>query len=350
MMTKDKKPFTYTPGGIDLSQIKSPRMAKSKQTFNLLIFKLNYKFQLGISANAKSPGVGGPKISPLAQINNNGSDSPSIQTPQTPSMGGGPPPPPPPPPSMGSMAMGMPFQVLPPPPPPKANPQKLSPPQTNGNARKSPQSFDPPPLGCRPEIKIPENPMATLRKVGKPQPRDDYWVQEFMQEKARNSEPEDVIRQQIAASPQIQQQMQRPEYISTPPLSSPAPTKPATPQFSSMPQFTQVKPPSPAPERQEINIPIRNVKLEDVRSSPSPTRVYINQSPQLPASPITVAKNVVMEPIQSFSPQNNQQQSQGGRIILSTMPNRPQQPQQHVSFSKYLHNISTNKFFSFVYV
>jgi hypothetical protein len=31
MMTKDKKPFTYTPGGIDLSQIKSPRMAKRKK-------------------------------------------------------------------------------------------------------------------------------------------------------------------------------------------------------------------------------------------------------------------------------------------------------------------------------
>lgn len=31
MMTKDKKPFTYTPGGIDLSQIKSPRMAKRKR-------------------------------------------------------------------------------------------------------------------------------------------------------------------------------------------------------------------------------------------------------------------------------------------------------------------------------
>lgn len=28
MMTKDKKPFTYTPNGIDLSQIKSPRMAQ----------------------------------------------------------------------------------------------------------------------------------------------------------------------------------------------------------------------------------------------------------------------------------------------------------------------------------
>lgn len=31
MMTKDKKPFTYTPCGIDLSQIKSPRMAKRIQ-------------------------------------------------------------------------------------------------------------------------------------------------------------------------------------------------------------------------------------------------------------------------------------------------------------------------------
>ncbi|XP_024082432.1 uncharacterized protein LOC106663977 isoform X2 [Cimex lectularius] len=28
MMTKDKKPFTYTPGGLDLAQIRSPRMAK----------------------------------------------------------------------------------------------------------------------------------------------------------------------------------------------------------------------------------------------------------------------------------------------------------------------------------
>ncbi|KAG5886156.1 hypothetical protein JTB14_024837 [Gonioctena quinquepunctata] len=28
MMTKDKKPFTYTPGGINLSEVKSPRMAR----------------------------------------------------------------------------------------------------------------------------------------------------------------------------------------------------------------------------------------------------------------------------------------------------------------------------------
>lgn len=36
MMTKDKKPFTYTPGGIDLSQIKSPRMAKRESTQRFL--------------------------------------------------------------------------------------------------------------------------------------------------------------------------------------------------------------------------------------------------------------------------------------------------------------------------
>lgn len=51
MLTKDKKPFTYTPGGIDLSQIKSPRMAQR------------------ISRNANMEGVTNqPKPSPLAQV------------------------------------------------------------------------------------------------------------------------------------------------------------------------------------------------------------------------------------------------------------------------------------------
>lgn len=54
MMTKDKKPFTYTPGGIDLSQIKSPRMAQR------------------ISRNANMEGVTNqPKPSPLAQVSRN---------------------------------------------------------------------------------------------------------------------------------------------------------------------------------------------------------------------------------------------------------------------------------------
>lgn len=234
-------------------------------------------------------------------------------------------PPPPPPPPMGQMAMGMPFQVLPSLPVKEANQQQnVSPTQTNGNAKKAPQTFETPPMGCRPTIKIPENPMATLRKVPRPQQRDNYWVEEFINESPRHSEPEDSIRQQIAASPLFQQQ-QRQEYVSTPPLQASPAVKPATPvNVPSTPLYAQ----SPIPERQEINIPIRNIKLGDVRS-PSPTRVYINQSPQLQAtnssSPITVARQ--MEPIQPPQTKLQQQilnnQPQGGRIILSTMPNRP---------------------------
>jgi hypothetical protein len=278
-------------------------------------------------------------VSPLAQINN-GNASPAIQSPQV--MSAGIPAPPPPTPSMGQMAMGMPFQVLPPPPPPPMQQpqQKLSPPQTNGNARKSPQSFDPPPMGYRPEIKIPENPMATLRKVARPQQRDDYWVQEFMQEKARDSLPEDNIRQQIAASPIIQQHQQRQEFVSTPPpLASQSP-KPATPiSVPSTPQYMQMK--SPSPERSEINIPIRNFKLEDDRSA-SPQLQRIQSPPVAPSSPVTVNKNIYIEPMQQQTRPQQQHvnfqpnQPQGGRIILSTMPNRPQQTQ----------NVSRKTFFT----
>ncbi|KAL5281686.1 hypothetical protein ACFFRR_005184 [Megaselia abdita] len=179
MMTKDKKPFTYTPGGIDLSQIKSPRMAKR------------------IARNAQNEGVSGqPRPSPLAKPNGteNGNHSPSI--------------------SMGAAAMGMPFQVFPTPPPPqlqhKTNgnipppppPSNLSAPgrPSANNTRKSPtpQSFDPPPIGFRPEIKIPTNPMAALKKVPKPQEKNDFWVEEYKKERSkspmvdRNDSPQQV--------------------------------------------------------------------------------------------------------------------------------------------------------------
>lgn len=272
---------------------------------------------------------GAPKVSPLAQNNNNGYSAP--QSPQTSPNANvsnvASPPPPPPPPPMGQMAMGMPFQVLPSLPAAKAanQQQKLSPTQTNGSAKKSPQTFESPPMGCRPQIIIPENPMATLRKVPRPQQRDNYWVEEFINESPRHSESEDAIRQQIASSPMFQQQQQRQEYVSTPPLQA----KAATPvNVPSTPLYAQ----SPIPERQEINIPIRNIKLEDVRS-PSPTRVYINQqSPQLQAtSPIARQ----MEPTQQQPTKLQQQilnnQPHGGRIILSTMPNRTQATQPNVS-------------------
>uniref|UniRef100_A0A336MSD8 CSON005970 protein n=1 Tax=Culicoides sonorensis TaxID=179676 RepID=A0A336MSD8_CULSO len=160
MMTKDKKPFTYTPGGIDLSQIKSPRMAKRVQK------------------NALSEGVTGPpKVSPLAQQNQTQQKMPAQH--------------------MAKDVTGMPFQVFPtgppaPPPPPTRQP----PPQQqqhqengtqNGNRQKSPkpqQHFEPPPMGFRPEIKIPQNPMANLKPTPRPQQNDDFWIEEYKSDKA----------------------------------------------------------------------------------------------------------------------------------------------------------------------
>lgn len=177
MMRRDKQPFTYTPGGIDLSQIKSPRMAKR------------------ISRNAQSEGVSNqPKLSPLAQNNNNSSSSnsqPAVSPAAT----------------LGAAAMGMPFQVFPtgppapPPPPPPSAARKPTQTQTNGNSAPTPpppppppapsvekktpkpQSFEPPPMGCRPEIKIPPNPMSNLRKAPRPQPKNDFWIEEYRNEK-----------------------------------------------------------------------------------------------------------------------------------------------------------------------
>ncbi|XP_052892515.1 uncharacterized protein LOC128300483 [Anopheles moucheti] len=187
MMRRDKQPFTYTPGGIDLSQIKSPRMAKR------------------ISRNANSEGVTGqPKVSPLAQ--NNGSShngtSNGGQSSVSPAA------------TLGAAAMGMPFQVFPtgppappppppptgrvvpsnggnrsvPPPPPPPGPGPALPTGSGSEARKSPrpQSFEPPPMGMRPEIKIPPNPMAALRKAPRPQPKNDFWIEEYRREKQQD--------------------------------------------------------------------------------------------------------------------------------------------------------------------
>lgn len=184
MMTKDKKPFTYTPGGIDLSQIRSERMAKR------------------LARNAQSEGATG-----AAQQNR-------PAQPQSPGGPGGAAS------SIGAAAMGMPFQVLPPPPPPP-QPQsgkngtqgasaappppppqqpstlapptgRLSAPGSPATARKSPtpQRFEPPPLGFRPEIKIPPNPMAALRKVAPPVEKNTFWKDEYIKDRSKSPLPE----------------------------------------------------------------------------------------------------------------------------------------------------------------
>lgn len=291
--------------------------------------------------NANSPGVQShPKVSPLAQHSTNGHNAPTVQpTPQTPSMGVPPPPPPPPAPSMGSLAMGMPFQVLPPGGLPLKNNKQLSPPQNNGSAnRKSPSSFDPPPMACRPEIKIPANPMSLLKQTPRPQPKDDYWVQEYVQEKRESSDPkEEEIRR--VTSPPIsyqppQQVMQQPS-----PVASPQIQKMQTPQ--SPIKFTPTPQRSPSPLEHQI----RNIKIEDARSPPPTPQAQLNRvSPSTtPATHVATASITPIRAVTNEAPQQQQQtyqqqlqsiandQQSGGRIILSTMPSRLNtQAQQHV--------------------
>lgn len=97
----------------------------------------------------------------------------------------------------------MPVQVFPvgppaPPPPPPKN--QLAPQQSSGSKspadRRSPTNinFEPPPLGCRPEIKIPPNPMASLKPAPRLQPKDEFWKEEYIRERSKsplaNSSPQ----------------------------------------------------------------------------------------------------------------------------------------------------------------
>lgn len=352
------------------------------------MFKNTNRQSTGVQQNAMSPGVQ-PKVSPLAQNSSNGSNgnsSPAAQCPQTTQVGSGSvPPPPPPPPSMGSLAMGMPFQVFPTGPAVGQNNKQLSAPQTNGNNRKSPQAFEPPPMGCRPEIKIPANPMALLKSAPRPQPKSDFWVQEYVQEKTSDPIPsEEETAQQYASNPIIQQQQYQPSTPSS-----------APPQKQQSPVRYAPRSPSPPQQRDYRSPPIRNVVLDDIRtSSPvqvnrsSPVRQNTSQSNlPSPMTPAATARAVVqtfepfeayIEPQQSYQPptptyqqptqayqpqaqmyqpqaqmyqqpqqgyqqpQQSYQQPQqnyqqptpgGGRVILSTMPKHLQQAaQQHVRF------------------
>ncbi|KAI8043420.1 hypothetical protein M5D96_004752 [Drosophila gunungcola] len=194
MMTKDKKPFTYTPGGIDLSQIRSERMAK-RLARNAQSEGATGAAQQNRPAQPLSPGGGGA-----------GAAAPTATS------------------TMGAAAMGMPFQVLPPPPPPPMQsgkngtpgaasatsaappppppqqpPSSLAPPAAGrlsapgspATARKSPtpQRFEPPPLGFRPEIKIPPNPMAALRKVAPPVEKNTFWKDEYRKDRSKSPLP-----------------------------------------------------------------------------------------------------------------------------------------------------------------
>ncbi|XP_049314891.1 uncharacterized protein LOC105232423 isoform X3 [Bactrocera dorsalis] len=183
MVTKDKKPFTYTPGGIDLSQIKSERMAK-RLARNAQAEGATGASQQNRPTQPQSPGSSGNAAS---QIGAAGMGMPFQVLP-----------PPPPPAPTGVAGKKLNGTSAPPPPPPPSSSNTLAPPQNGGgpgsapgspNAQRkspTPQRFEPPPLGFRPEIKIPPNPMAALRKVPPPVEKNTFWKDEYVRDRSKS--------------------------------------------------------------------------------------------------------------------------------------------------------------------
>lgn len=239
MLTKDKKPFTYTPGmggKLDLSQIRSPRMARR------------------VAKNANDEGIEGPPKSALESKPTPGNPSvtPVFAQPQVavPVFPANMPPPPPPQPSTRTppspqtpgnrfSANGMERAVEPP--SPRSPPTKVE-------TKASPA----PPLSvASAQANVPESPtQVTLSKAPTP------WLQN------KNKPPEELPEwaKRAAASKQSPSPAESPVtpgtlYIPV----SPAPPQPAAPSPFSLqqPPQSQQKRPASQTGQQERVIPMR---------------------------------------------------------------------------------------------
>ncbi|XP_044253556.1 titin isoform X2 [Tribolium madens] len=231
MMKQDKKPFTYTPGGIDLSEIKSPRMARRIER------NANYTGAPEPSRPLPQQPVGPLPPSALAAM------QPQMHVQVFPTG-----PPPPPGPKFGP----------PPPPPPPANiprppPPPLEPLPTQKVITSENQVLE------RPDMTkiIPDNPMALLRKTGGPQTRSTF-LDEIYGKEGVKSPP---MKQQQQWSPPVPQQQQQQRW----------PQGPAQQQQVPL-QQQQRSPPIQEPPRYQPKIIERN--------QPSPV-----QSPQAQQEP-----------------------------------------------------------------
>lgn len=265
MMTKDKKPFTYTPGGLDLSQIKTPSMARrlARQKSAEDHEQANY---------AGYHPQGGPQYG-------------SQGVPQ----GGVPPPPPPP------------KAPAPPPPPP---PIVIQVPNS-----KSPK---PVALGERPEIVIPDNPIGMLRKTNSPY----HW------------EAEKAELQKLGSVPKYVEKVPSPLTVKMPPSTfSQQQPQSYTPQNNyQRPVNNQSHPESPIhrPEAQYAHQKSASPNISTLNGSP-PTRELLqrqdsqfnkspqpfgNQAPSSVSSPFSPSpNNNWRQPEKRDSPAKNLQQS-----------------------------------------
>ncbi|XP_055600923.1 uncharacterized protein LOC129749858 isoform X2 [Uranotaenia lowii] len=340
MMRRDKQPFTYTPGGLDLSQIKSPRMAKR------------------ISRNAQSEGVANqPKISPLAQ--NNSSNG---QSPVSPAA------------SLGAAAMGMPFQVFPtgppappPPPPPSVAKKPATGPTNNGNSapmpppppppfssaeQKTPRphhSFEPPPMGCRPKIAIPPNPMANLKKAPRPQPKNDFWIEEYRNEK-RQQVPDRPSQQSMYNSRQAdnevaQNSQNRTDELTvrneSPKKRSPSPSN-LTESYGNGSRLSSIKTPpvySQSPVPPNLPPPITPTKVSRTPSDTSTapvTPIESNQDHSSKPRQSTPSPSTTSSTINRATTPVSNSTSTNGNGTASVKPPTPQKPPPQALGSLYI--------------
>lgn len=223
MMKQDKKPFTYTPGGLDLSEIRSPRMARR--------IERNANYTGAPEAPRPAPSYPTRPLPPSAlaamQPQMHVQVFPSGPAPPPPAPKGVPPPPPPP------------VYGIPPPPPPPSAPLPTQKIVLSDN-----QVLE------RPDMTkiIPDNPMALLRKTGGPQTRPSLVEEAFT---PKGLKPV----QQLQTSPPMQQQQQR-----SPPI--PQQTFPSSAQQWSPPIQQQ-------PHLQQWSPPIQQ-KQQTVAAQPAP--------------------------------------------------------------------------------
>ncbi|XP_013166209.1 PREDICTED: putative uncharacterized protein DDB_G0285119 [Papilio xuthus] len=232
MMTKDKKPFTYTPGGLDLSQIRTPSMAR----------------RLARQRSDEQERVYTPQ-----NMNNGGNYNPQ----------GGPAPPPPPPP---------PTKIPAPPPPP---PLIIEAP----NAK----AVKPVPLGERPEIVIPENPIGMLRKTNSPY----HWEVEKAEMQRMGPVPKFVEKVPSPLTVKLPQQQMQQTY-SPPGQNMQRQNYPYNNQNNQAPES-----PIYRPEAQYRN---QRVNSANVNGSPQTREMLVRQDSQFNKSP---------QPFEGQSPLSN---------------------------------------------
>lgn len=301
MMKKDKKPFTYTPGGIDLSEIRSPRMARR------------------IERNANLPGV---------------DELPRQTNPYAAQPGG-----PLPPSALAAMQSALPVQVFPtgppqppPPPPPKHTiPGPPPPPMPIKPASNGQQVYE------RPDMTqiIPENPMSLLRKA--PKVERKTFLDELYQGPGTGNT-------NYAATPPVQPQSP-PSYQQSPTTNqrthSP-PTKTSSAQLGSLyippvnnvsqKQESRATPPTPPQRQSQSNSPAPQSPALNKAPTPWLTQKHDKQ-PEKPAWAIRdEPSNQQSFPMQQQSPS---MQHQSPPIQQQSPPIQHQSPpiQQQSQFS-----------------